>query len=178
LESRHRTAYARARLRHAFAVELVRSGAPLYVVRDALGHSSIATTNVYLSRAGAHEAVDAMRNVNGVRPESATLSRDDADRVVGLSTCLKRLRMRKTRSDKIECVPIYELRIKRAAHVDPEEHIFDSGDTIYRSYENFDFNGERLRVVESRSETLENTSEGTLVVRGLTCVPLDSPRGN
>lgn len=48
-------------LRHAFAVDLVRSGAPLYVVRDALGHASVATTNVYLSRVGAHEAVDAMR---------------------------------------------------------------------------------------------------------------------
>jgi len=49
-------------LRHAFAVDLVRSGAPLYVVRDALGHSSVATTQVYLSRVGAHEAVDAMRS--------------------------------------------------------------------------------------------------------------------
>jgi site-specific recombinase XerD len=49
-------------LRHAFAVDMVRSGAPLYVVRDALGHSSVATTQVYLSRVGAHEAVDAMRN--------------------------------------------------------------------------------------------------------------------
>jgi integrase/recombinase XerD len=49
-------------LRHAFAIDLVRSGAPLYVVRDALGHASIATTQVYLSRVGAHEAVDAMRN--------------------------------------------------------------------------------------------------------------------
>jgi site-specific recombinase XerD len=49
-------------LRHAFAVDLVRGGAPLYVVRDALGHTSIATTQVYLSRVGAHEAVDAMRN--------------------------------------------------------------------------------------------------------------------
>jgi site-specific recombinase XerD len=48
-------------LRHAFAVDLVRAGAPLYVVRDALGHTSIATTQVYLSRVGAHEAVDAMR---------------------------------------------------------------------------------------------------------------------
>ena len=49
-------------LRHAFAVDLVRSGAPLYVVRDSLGHASIATTQVYLSRVGAHEAVEAMRN--------------------------------------------------------------------------------------------------------------------
>ena len=48
-------------LRHAFAVDMVRSGAPLYVVRDALGHASVATTQVYLSRVGAHEAVDAMR---------------------------------------------------------------------------------------------------------------------
>jgi site-specific recombinase XerD len=49
-------------LRHAFAVDLVRGGAPLYVVRDALGHASVATTQVYLSRVGAYEAVDAMRN--------------------------------------------------------------------------------------------------------------------
>jgi site-specific recombinase XerD len=48
-------------LRHAFAVDLARSGAPIFVVRDALGHSSVATTQVYLSRVGAHEAVDAMR---------------------------------------------------------------------------------------------------------------------
>ena len=49
-------------LRHAFAVDMVRSGAPLYVVRDALGHASVATTQIYLSRVGAHEAVEAMRN--------------------------------------------------------------------------------------------------------------------
>ena len=48
-------------LRHAFAVDMVRAGAPLYVVRDALGHASVATTQVYLSRVGAHEAVEAMR---------------------------------------------------------------------------------------------------------------------
>ena len=55
-------------LRHAFAVDLVRSGAPLYVVRDALGHTSIATTQVYLSRVGAHEAVEAMRNREWLGP--------------------------------------------------------------------------------------------------------------
>ena len=49
-------------LRHAFAVDMIRSGAPLYVVRDALGHESVATTQIYLSRVGAHEAVEAMRN--------------------------------------------------------------------------------------------------------------------
>jgi len=55
-------------LRHAFAVDLVRSGAPLYVVRDALGHASVATTQVYLSRVGAREAVDAMRNREWIQP--------------------------------------------------------------------------------------------------------------
>ena len=49
-------------LRHAFAVDMIRSGAPLYTVRDALGHESVATTQIYLSRVGAHEAVDAMRS--------------------------------------------------------------------------------------------------------------------
>jgi site-specific recombinase XerD len=48
-------------LRHAFAVDLVRSGAPIYAVRDALGHTSIATTQVYLSRVGGHEVVEMMR---------------------------------------------------------------------------------------------------------------------
>jgi len=55
-------------LRPAFAVDMVRSGAPLYVVRDALGHASIATTQVYLSRVGSHEAVDAMRNREWLGP--------------------------------------------------------------------------------------------------------------
>ena len=49
-------------LRHAFAVDMIRSGAPLYTVRDALGHASVGTTQIYLSRVGAHEAVEAMRN--------------------------------------------------------------------------------------------------------------------
>ena len=49
-------------LRHAFAVDMIRSGAPLYTVRDALGHASVGTTQIYLSRVGGHEAVEAMRN--------------------------------------------------------------------------------------------------------------------
>jgi site-specific recombinase XerD len=48
-------------LRHAMAVDLVRAGTPLYAVRDALGHASIGTTQIYLSHVGAHEAVEAMR---------------------------------------------------------------------------------------------------------------------
>lgn len=48
-------------LRHAFSVDLVRSGAPIYAVRDALGHASIATTNTYLSRVAGQEVVDLMK---------------------------------------------------------------------------------------------------------------------
>jgi integrase/recombinase XerC len=48
-------------LRHAFTVELLRTGAPIYAVRDALGHSNIATTNVYVSRVAGHEVVELMK---------------------------------------------------------------------------------------------------------------------
>lgn len=48
-------------MRHSFTVDLVRSGAPIYAVRDALGHSSIATTNVYVSRVAGHEVVELMK---------------------------------------------------------------------------------------------------------------------
>lgn len=48
-------------LRHAFAVELDREGAPLPIIRDLLGHSSVATTDRYLRRLGASEAVDFAR---------------------------------------------------------------------------------------------------------------------
>jgi site-specific recombinase XerD len=48
-------------LRHAFAVELDREGAPMPVIRDLLGHSSVATTDRYLRRLGASEAVDFAR---------------------------------------------------------------------------------------------------------------------
>ncbi len=45
-------------LRHAFAVDLVKEGADLLTVRDLLGHSSAATTQIYLSRIGASDAVE------------------------------------------------------------------------------------------------------------------------
>lgn len=48
-------------LRHAFAVGLARENVPLITIRDALGHSSAAATQVYLSRVGGHEAVQAIR---------------------------------------------------------------------------------------------------------------------
>ncbi len=48
-------------LRHTFAVELGREGAPLSTIRDALGHSSAAVTDRYLRRIGAGEAVEFSR---------------------------------------------------------------------------------------------------------------------
>jgi site-specific recombinase XerD len=45
-------------LRHSFAVELEREGATLSTIRDLLGHTSAATTDRYLRRLGAGEAVD------------------------------------------------------------------------------------------------------------------------
>ncbi len=44
-------------LRHAYAVELEREGAPLSSIRDLLGHSSVSVTDRYLRRVGAGEAV-------------------------------------------------------------------------------------------------------------------------
>jgi site-specific recombinase XerD len=50
---RARAGIARAvtphKLRHSFAVALLRSGADIIEVRDLLGHASVATTQVYLS---------------------------------------------------------------------------------------------------------------------------------
>ncbi len=47
--------------RHRFAVDLVQEGANLLTVRDLLGHSSAATTSIYLSRLGASDAVEFAR---------------------------------------------------------------------------------------------------------------------
>jgi integrase/recombinase XerD len=48
-------------LRHAYAVELEREGATLSTIRDLLGHSSAATTDRYLRRLGASDAVEFAR---------------------------------------------------------------------------------------------------------------------
>lgn len=48
-------------LRHAYAVELEREGAPISSIRDLLGHSSAAVTDRYLRRLGASDAVDFAR---------------------------------------------------------------------------------------------------------------------
>jgi site-specific recombinase XerD len=45
-------------LRHAYAIELEREGATLSTIRDLLGHSSAATTDRYLRRLGAGDAVE------------------------------------------------------------------------------------------------------------------------
>ncbi len=49
-------------LRHAYAVELEREGAPLSTIRDLLGHSSAAVTDRYLRRHGAGAAVEFARS--------------------------------------------------------------------------------------------------------------------
>jgi integrase/recombinase XerD len=49
-------------LRHSFAVELEKEGATLSTIRDLLGHSSAATTDRYLRRLGAGDAVEFARN--------------------------------------------------------------------------------------------------------------------
>jgi integrase/recombinase XerD len=49
-------------LRQAYAVEFEREGATLSTIRDLLGHSSAATTDRYLRRLGAGDAVDFGRN--------------------------------------------------------------------------------------------------------------------
>jgi site-specific recombinase XerD len=48
-------------LRHVYAVELEREGAPVSAIRDLLGHSSLAVTDRYLRRLGAGEAVEFAR---------------------------------------------------------------------------------------------------------------------
>jgi integrase/recombinase XerD len=49
-------------LRHSFAFELEREGAPLSTIRDLLGHSSAAVTDRYLRRVGAGDAVEFARS--------------------------------------------------------------------------------------------------------------------
>lgn len=50
-------------LRHTFADRLRRGGVDLLLIRDLLGHSSIAVTEKYLHRLGNYEAVEALQAV-------------------------------------------------------------------------------------------------------------------
>ncbi len=47
--------------RHTFAVELARSGAPLPHIQRLLGHSSLATTSIYLAGLSPEEALNIVR---------------------------------------------------------------------------------------------------------------------
>jgi site-specific recombinase XerD len=49
-------------LRHTFAHELVREGAPVTHVRDLLGHANLSTTDAYLRALGAGDAVKFARS--------------------------------------------------------------------------------------------------------------------
>ena len=71
----------------------------------------------------------------------------------------------------IKRMPIYELWIKRAAHLGLEEHIFDSGRRVYSRYDVFDYYGERLRIVDRHRQALVDTPDGPQIVERLTCVP-------
>jgi site-specific recombinase XerD len=47
--------------RHTFAVELVRAGTPVPLIQRLLGHSSLATTSIYLGSLSPEEALDVVR---------------------------------------------------------------------------------------------------------------------
>jgi len=48
-------------LRHTFAAELAREGKPMNLIQTALGHSSLATTSLYLAHVAPVELVNALR---------------------------------------------------------------------------------------------------------------------
>jgi site-specific recombinase XerD len=48
-------------LRHTYAGELVREGVPINIIRDALGHSSIAVTDHYLRGINPQAVIETMR---------------------------------------------------------------------------------------------------------------------
>jgi len=48
-------------LRHSYAAELAREGTPMNVLRDALGHSSLATTDRYLRNVAPVHVIETMR---------------------------------------------------------------------------------------------------------------------
>lgn len=47
-------------LRHTFTAELAREGKPIHVIRDALGHSTLATTDRYLRDVAPVDVIEAM----------------------------------------------------------------------------------------------------------------------
>jgi integrase/recombinase XerC len=49
-------------MRHSYAAGLAREGTPINVIRDALGHSSLATTDRYLRAVAPVHVIDTMRS--------------------------------------------------------------------------------------------------------------------
>lgn len=49
-------------LRHTYASEMAREGTPIHIIRDALGHTSLATTDRYLSDVAPVHVFEAMRH--------------------------------------------------------------------------------------------------------------------
>ena len=56
-------------LRHTFAAELAREGTPINLIQRQLGHSSLATTSVYLDHVAPEDVVRAMRARTWSAPE-------------------------------------------------------------------------------------------------------------
>jgi integrase len=73
-------------LRHAHAVALEREGAPLSTIRDLLGHSSAATTDRYLRRLGASDAVAFARAREWCLPTSNSHGSAGAASVAGMES--------------------------------------------------------------------------------------------
>jgi site-specific recombinase XerD len=48
-------------LRHSYAAELAREGVPMNVLKDALGHSTLATTDRYLRNVAPVHVIETMR---------------------------------------------------------------------------------------------------------------------
>lgn len=48
--------------RHSFAFELAQEGVPMHVIKDALGHTSLAVTDIYISHLGTKQVLDQMRD--------------------------------------------------------------------------------------------------------------------
>lgn len=69
-------------LRHSFAIELEREGAPLSSIRDLLGHNSAATTDRYLRRVGGGEAIEFQRRrAWSLAKDEAATRLEEGDRV-------------------------------------------------------------------------------------------------
>ena len=69
-------------LRHSFATEAVRRGAKMHALQAFLGHSSIATTGIYLhaDEAALEEVASVMSATTEPMPDEIGLPYDETDR--------------------------------------------------------------------------------------------------